>query len=287
MKKIKNNKLLIIILFIVAFTFLLSYFTMKMVIGSTNHIVVDDINTEVIASDGIILYGKVDQQDFYSSKWAILSHPYGTEHSVMNKLADAYFLKGYNVVSVDARAHGKSEGKYIGMGYLDQYDVEMWINYIVSIDGDSQIVLHGLSMGATTGLLISDKKVSDNLKAIISDSGYSSLQSFLMDKISTKYGINGSLILYITNISFCIFADYSIYDVNAIESVRNSRIPFLFIHGTEDTSVKLYNVYDLFNAALSEKELYIVEGADHCHAIEQDYQEYIEKTFNFLERYIQ
>lgn len=39
-----------------------------------------------------------------------------------------YYNKGFNILSVDNRCHGKSEGKYLGMGYLDHFDILKWID---------------------------------------------------------------------------------------------------------------------------------------------------------------
>ena len=50
---------------------------------------------------------------------------------------------------VDERAHGKSEGTYIGFGCLDRYDALQWMEYVVERLGeDCELMLHGISMGA-------------------------------------------------------------------------------------------------------------------------------------------
>lgn len=67
-----------------------------------------------------------------------------------------YIEQGFNMLIVDERAHGDSEGTYIGFGVLDRYDVVKWIEYAIKLFGnDVNIMLHGDSMGATTVLLAS------------------------------------------------------------------------------------------------------------------------------------
>lgn len=48
-----------------------------------------------------------------------------------------------------ARGHELSEGRYIGMGWLDRRDLMRWISLIVQAGPHARIVLHGVSMGAT------------------------------------------------------------------------------------------------------------------------------------------
>lgn len=64
---------------------------------------------------------------------------------------------GYNALIIDQRAHGNSQGKYRGMGYLECKDLKEWINFIVDKDKNSKIILYGVSMGATTVMMETGK----------------------------------------------------------------------------------------------------------------------------------
>ena len=71
-------------------------------------------------------------------------------------LARTYYLNGYNVLLVDNRRHGQSEGKYVGFGVLDRLDLRNWVKYVINRFGSNvQIFLHGISMGAATVLMAS------------------------------------------------------------------------------------------------------------------------------------
>ena len=41
-------------------------------------------------------------------------------------LSDYYLKRGYRMLLVDERAHGDSEGEYIGFGCLDRFDGLKW-----------------------------------------------------------------------------------------------------------------------------------------------------------------
>ena len=65
-----------------------------------------------------------------SKNIVILSHGYTASASASAMLCytSYYYNKGFNILSVDNRCHGKSEGKYLGMGYLDHFDILKWID---------------------------------------------------------------------------------------------------------------------------------------------------------------
>ena len=69
-------------------------------------------------------------------------------------IAKFYLNQGFSLMVVDERAHGKSEGTYIGFGCLDRYDALQWMEYVVERLGeDCELMLHGISMGAATVLM--------------------------------------------------------------------------------------------------------------------------------------
>ncbi len=87
-----------------------------------------------------------------------------------------YHQQGYHVLLVDDRAHGASEGKYIGFGCLDREDCYRWIHYLDQrFQGKCSIFLHGISMGAATVLMTSSMNLPRSVKGIIADCPYTSI----------------------------------------------------------------------------------------------------------------
>ena len=81
-------------------------------------------------------------------RWAICVHGYrsnGKRDMVYTALRFAE--EGYNVLVPDLRAHGKSSGNKIGMGWLDRLDLLSWISEVLAIDMEAEIILVGGSMG--------------------------------------------------------------------------------------------------------------------------------------------
>lgn len=92
-----------------------------------------------------------------SDKTVIIAHGYSGNATQMSSYARMYHEKwGYNVLLPDARGHGESGGGYIGFGWPERKDYLKWIGRVLDENGaDSQIVLHGVSMGGATVMMTS------------------------------------------------------------------------------------------------------------------------------------
>ena len=88
-----------------------------------------------------------------------------------------YRSLGFDLFLVDDRAHGLSEGKYIGMGNIDRFDCIDWAKYIVNRFGeDIQILLQGVSMGGATVVSASgEADLPKQVFGIVADCPYTSV----------------------------------------------------------------------------------------------------------------
>jgi len=107
--------------------------------------------------------------------WAIVIHGYSGEGKGMTYFAQQFYNRGYNVLLVDLRGHGQSEGNYIGMGWHDRLDIIDWANYLIAQNPNCKIILHGVSMGGATVMMATGENLPENIKVAIEDCGYSSI----------------------------------------------------------------------------------------------------------------
>lgn len=84
-----------------------------------------------------------------------------------------YAKCGYNVLCIDQRAHGKSEGKYITTGFAESGDLLKWAALLHESFGVRSIVLHGICIGSACGLyaMLSDN-APEYLSALVADGMY-------------------------------------------------------------------------------------------------------------------
>lgn len=221
-------------------------------------------------------------------KWVLLLHGYTGWKEEMYQFACWYYRQGYSVLVPDLRCQGESEGDFIGMGWTDHYDCELWIAHILEQAPEAQIVLHGQSMGAATALLMAGSlEVSEHIRAVVSDSAYTSGYEMFGDKITEWFHLPAAFFVDSACLMLKLRGGYNLKDASPVRAVAESGIPTLFIHGDEDRMIDVNMSYELFEAAACEKELFIVEGAGHAQAQDKDPDVYFGKISEFLGRYLQ
>jgi hypothetical protein len=242
----------------------------------------------ITSFDGLKLYARLfTQSAARSDRYVILVHGYKSSNQSMHHYAYHYWQKGYNVLIPDLRACGNSEGKDIGMGWLDRKDIIGWVQLIVSINPEAKIVLHGESMGAATVMMATgDKELPENVKAVIEDSGYTSVYDILNSEIRARFGLPPFPFVNIASRLSHIRSDYNFKEASALKQVAKSKTPTLFIHGTGDGFVPCGMLLPLYEACSAPKEKLMVENAEHCCSAFYAPEEYYNHVFNFIEKYV-
>lgn len=246
------------------------------------------IDYEITSLDGLKLKAKLLKSEKPSHKVLIAVHGYrGYNFKQYALYLQFYHNLGFNILLPNNRAHGDSEGTYIGFGWLDRLDIKQWIKKMKEDFGnDIQIVLHGISMGSATVLMASgDDDLDESVKCIISDCGFTSVNDELKYNLDQKH-IPSHLVLSSANLLSEKRAGYKFKDASTLKQVEKSHTPTLFIHGDRDTYVPTYMVYKLYNACPAEKDLLIVEGAGHAESYFIN-QKLCEKTITeFINKYV-
>ena len=193
------------------------------------------------------------------------------------------FKRCYNLLLIDHRAHGKSEGNTITFGIKERFDVLDWIDYAVERFGsDLKIILYGISMGAATVLMAAGEELPENVKGIVADCPYSSPID-IIKKVGAEKGFPKFLIKPLMISGARIFGRFSLTETSPKEAVSRAKVPILLIHGDADTFVPSYMSDEIhaINPSIIFKKF---AGADHAVCYLSDPEGYLALADGFVDK---
>ncbi len=234
--------------------------------------------------DGLKLHATYFPNGENTKKLAICFHGYTSKGMAdYIGLSDYYLKRGFAMLLPDARAHGESEGEYVGFGCLDRKDALMWINWAIGeIGEDVEIVLHGTSMGGATVLMASGLELPPQVKGIISDCGFTSPKEVFTHVLNTMYHLPAFPVIPCADALNKKLAGYGMDECNAKREVEKASVPILFIHGSNDTFVPCRMCNEIYEHCASDKRILIVEGAAHAESYYKDMAAYEQAMTDFF-----
>ena len=243
-------------------------------------------NIYITSRDGLRLHALYLAAEEKSDRLVILHH--GFTSKAMDNSTHAKFFHdlGYEVMMLDLRAHGESEGKYVGFGILDRFDTLRWVKYARARFGDNtRIVLHGTSMGAATVLMtLGLPEIRESVSAVIADCAYTSPAEIFSHVMKKNYHVPSFPIMQINGVMSKKLAGYSFDEYSTRDALRcNTTVPVLFIHGAEDKFVPTKMSYENYAVCRSPKKLLIVENAGHGSSVFENTELYEATEKAFLE----
>ncbi|MBE6748841.1 MAG: alpha/beta hydrolase [Ruminococcaceae bacterium] len=232
------------------------------------------------------IHGFMIKNPVESDKWAILIHGFNCEPFYMANLAEKYYEWGYNIIMPALRGHDHSEHNAVSMGWLDRLDMVDWINYLVKLYPECQILLHGISMGGATVMMTVGEDLPKNVKCAVEDCGYTSVWDEFKYELKKTYKLHAFPTLYASSNIHSVFKGHSLKKASSIEQLKKSKTPVLFIHGEEDDYVPFYMLQQNFDAAECEKDILVVPGAAHADSYKVNPELYWNKVEEFTNKYI-
>lgn len=237
---------------------------------------------EVTSRDGLTLRGYVLHTFPESKRWAVIVHGYTVSLLVSSQYIDMFQQEDFNILLVNQRRHGNSEGTYTTYGFHEKYDVQTWIHWLMEQYGDDiTIGLHGQSFGGGT-VLEYLSIAHPNVKFVIADCPYSDLTELIRYQLTVLNKIPAYPLLPLVDRMLEKKAGFRLQQVSPLKAVEQSMLPVLFIHGTEDDYVPTHMSEDLYQRKPEPKRLLLIEGAKHANAYSVDPKRYSDEVRSFI-----
>ena len=220
---------------------------------------------EMTSFDGLKLRARYYPCDDPKGPIMLLAHGFRSYPAFDFSGGGKYYMElGCDLLMIDQRSHGDSEGRYICFGVSEGRDVVDWSRWLDENRPGRPVVLGGISMGATSVLMAAGSPdLPANVKGVVADCGFTDCGGEFAHVLRQMH-LPARLIMAVTEPLCRKRLGFGFWDYSTEEACRRMTLPVLFIHGAEDALVPADNSRRAFAACASpEKELIIVEKADH------------------------
>ena len=219
---------------------------------------------EVTSFDGLKLKGYLLEGDPKEIVICVHGYKSNMENDYCDKLK-IYRDRGTTVLLLNDRAHGNSEGRYIGLSEHDRRDVAKWVDKVNELYDNPRIYLHGVSMGGATVIHCADMKLK-NVCGIIDDCGFNSILGITKALIAGMYHIPYFPIGYAAWFWSKLLNKTDFNTSIGEECVKNTDVPIIFFHGKEDKFVPVRMSESMYQACAAPKELHLIDNCGHAAA---------------------
>ena len=235
----------------------------------------------ITSHDGLKLCGRY----YHTSDWAPLAiccHGYRSTGPRDFCAGSKMFIEhGMNVLIIDERAHGQSEGTVITFGINERQDVLRWTQYARERFGSVPMYLVGISMGAATVLLASELNLPENIRGIMADCPYASPREIISSVSQSMHFPKFCMIFAVVGAK--VLGHFSLKKISAVDTVRNTKVPILIVHGLGDDFVPEYMSAKIAaaNPEMITRETF--PGAAHAMSYFSDKGRYRRLVLGFIE----
>ena len=215
---------------------------------------------------------------------AVVVHGYTDNHLCFLNLVRMYRDSlNYNVMVPDLHYHGYSEGQAVQMGWLDRLDVRRFGDMAHQIWGDDFLVVHGVSMGAATTMMLSGDDLPEYYRAFVEDCGYSSVWDQFAHNLKDSFHLPPFPVLNSASIVCKRKYGWGFKEASSVAQLAKCERPMLFIHGDKDDFVPFEHLQKNYDAKVKGyKEMWVAPGSEHAMAYKDHPAEYTQHVRAFL-----
>ena len=241
-------------------------------------------DVEITSFDGLKLRAKFFEYE-KGAPIEILLHGYrGNSERDLSGGIFRCFALGRSVLLVDHRASGRSEGNVITFGVNESRDCRDWVDFVLeNIDKDARIFIGGVSMGASTAMMVTARDLPENVVGILADCGYSSAKK-IIKKVIKEMKLPADIFYPFVKLGARLYGHFDLEEISPEEAMKKCSLPVIFLHGDGDDFVPFEMSVESYEACASKhKKLVNIEGAGHGLAFPASQERYIKEVGDFFD----
>lgn len=199
-----------------------------------------------IVSDGLNLYG--EYYDFGSDRCVIILSGRTESLTYGYYFAEPYAKNGLNVLVIDPRAHGQSDGKFNTVGFEESKDALAWAKFVHDSFGIRSIIFHGICIGAAAGILaMTSEGCPDYIDSIVTEGMFAnfgeSMKNHMIEKKKPLFLAYGFINMWMKH-----YTGHHM-DFGPIDVIPKMKKPILMLQGKKDIyslpeyAEKMFDIY--------------------------------------------
>jgi fermentation-respiration switch protein FrsA (DUF1100 family) len=218
-----------------------------------------------------------------AEKTVIISH--GITQNAFRSLRymEPFYLRGFNVLLIEHRNHGRSGGTNTSYGYYEKYDLKVWVDWVCQHYGEGCVVgVHGESMGAA--IAIQHAAIDSRISFIVADCSYARIADEFAYRLKVQYHLPRFPVIPVASFLCKLRAGFTFSSVAPLDVIPNIRQPIFFIHGEKDTYILPQDSRAMYADKPGVKQLWIAVGSEHAESQPDHPEEYDQRVGEFLAR---
>ncbi len=217
-----------------------------------------------------------------SKKTVLIAHgfTYGLYGSV--KYMPMFRRRGFNILLLDLRHHGRSGGPNITFGFREKEDLRAWMSWsLAQLGPGGQVGTLGESLGAA--VVLQHAAIDPRPAFVIADCPYSSLERLVAYHLKLGYHLPSIPLLHVGEFWCRLLSGMTFDNASPLPVMGRIESPVLLIHGENDDYVPAPMSRELYEAKTNGiRRLYLVPNAGHAQAFTSNPVEYERQVTEFL-----
>jgi dipeptidyl aminopeptidase/acylaminoacyl peptidase len=236
-------------------------------------------------ADGLAISGWFIPRDDQPGNRPVIIVLHGYPYDKANVLGVTPFLhRHYDLLLIDFRYFGKSEGQVTTLGHQEWQDVLAAVDYARG-RGATSIGVWGFSLGGAVALLTLPH--TESIAAVAADSAFSDLGAMVMDYYRFLPLADRAL-AGLTELLARLFLGIAPSEVSPERAIAGTTTPILLIHSSSDSTIPVSHYHRLSRALANNAgaDFWLLDRAAHGMSYASNQHDYETRVLGFFQRHL-
>jgi pimeloyl-ACP methyl ester carboxylesterase len=197
------------------------------------------------------------------------------------QLASHLHDSGYNLLMIDLRKHGESQGDHVTFGQNERWDVLAAVDWLEQ-RGFTKIGVLGASLGAVSAVeAASEPQNGQEIRALVLDSPFADFTQTLDNAFTMETHLPNQL-LPGAMLMMRVWVGVDLYAIRPAQELPKIRAPIMLIYGLQDKYISAGQMEEM-EKARPDAQVWVVSDAGHTRIYNAHEEEYVARVSQFFD----